>query len=106
MSQAAARQLVLEVLRSVQGSEPDLAMPLVQAGLDSLGNQRNMPPCIQCFLADSILPEAHWHARQDQDLCDDMAGTLNQLAMSCRRSRSEERAGQSSGHGAVRHPGL
>lgn len=37
MTLAGARELVLGVLRSVQGSEPDLDAPLVQAGLDSLG---------------------------------------------------------------------
>ena len=38
MSHAVAQQLVWEVLRSVQGIEPEPAMPLVQAGLDSLGS--------------------------------------------------------------------
>ncbi|BDA51455.1 probable oleandomycin polyketide synthase, modules 5 and 6 [Coccomyxa sp. Obi] len=37
LSMEAARELVAGVLQSVQGSAPDLDMPLVQAGLDSLG---------------------------------------------------------------------
>jgi acyl carrier protein len=37
MSEAGALQLVLEVLQSVLGAEPGPAMPLIQAGLDSLG---------------------------------------------------------------------
>lgn len=37
LSLEAARELVAGVLRSVQGSAPDLDAPLVQAGLDSLG---------------------------------------------------------------------
>ena len=45
-----AQQLVWEVLRSVQGIEPEPAMPLVQAGLDSLGSLQTMPTCMQCFL--------------------------------------------------------
>lgn len=47
ITEAAARELVLGLLRSVQGSEPDLATPLVQAGLDSLG-ERGTPVQISC----------------------------------------------------------
>ena len=51
MSEAGAQQLVLEVLQSVLGAEPGPAMPLIQAGLDSLGA---LHFCISVCLASAI----------------------------------------------------
>jgi len=39
MADSAIQQMVTEVLTSVLGAQPGLEMPLVQAGLDSLGEQ-------------------------------------------------------------------
>ena len=43
MADSAIQQMVIEVLTSVLGAQPGLEMPLVQAGLDSLGEQYT--PC-------------------------------------------------------------
>ena len=43
MSEAAATKLVLAVLESVLGAQPEPATPLIQAGLDSLGMRLALP---------------------------------------------------------------
>ena len=49
MADVAIEQVVLAVLTSVLGSQPGLDMPLVQAGLDSLG--KTYTKCQRCFSA-------------------------------------------------------
>ena len=89
MADSAIQQMVIEVLTSVLGAQPGLEMPLVQAGLDSLGEQYT--PCGAFHLHAVYILRLHnpsqlvvrlmWSAVDQHQWCSLFLGFLFEIVM-------------------------